>query len=116
MAAEIVYRQSISVAQKTKGTGPYGLGFNYVVEAAFALSQDFRGEDARSALEGALARIDHQALGVDLDLGFEPTSAQLCHYLRGEIEKNYAPGVLRLELRRGDGLVAAGALERIDNF
>ena len=108
MVQEAVFRKFISVGQKTTAdSSPYGQGFNYTVEAGFALSPGFDREACLKAFGKALAVIDHKALGVDVDLGVEPSSAELCLYLKEQIRKSYPPGVTSLKLYRGDGLAVA---------
>lgn len=100
MQKQIILSRDISVGQKTRESARFGDGFNYRVEAAFALD-DFDRERAEMALAAALNKIDHKALGVDVDLGFEPTSQNLCRFLADEIRKT-AP-LRALVLIRGDG-------------
>jgi hypothetical protein len=103
MKQEILLRKNISLGQKTSDSmGAFGDGFNYVVEAGFPLL-NFDRVRASVALEGALAKIDHKALGMDVDLGFEPTSEALVVFLAAEIERGY--GLSSFRLVRGDGRV-----------
>lgn len=100
MRKEIVLSRNISVGQKTKASSRFGDGFNYRVEATFLLD-GFNRVQAETALAEALKKIDHKALGVDVDLGFEPTSENLCRFLADEIRR--AAPLLSLALIRGDG-------------
>ena len=94
----IVLKRHISVSQKFSGSAAkFGEGFNYSVEATFPL-EDYNPEAASEALKNALAKVDHKALGLDVDLGFEPTSPALCAFLAREIV-----GLSFLRLVRGDG-------------
>jgi hypothetical protein len=99
---EIIFRKDIAVGQKTSSSGAYGDGYNYLIEAGFPMGSD-HGE-CLSHFLAALAKIDHKALGIDVDLGFEPTSQALCEFLMRELSSS---GATSLRMLRGDGLVCS---------
>ena len=105
MKSLILLRRHISVGQKTVDSSVHGAGFNYRIEASFMLSGTFERQVAAQELSAALARIDHRALGVDLNLGFEPTTTALCSFLAG-ILRTASPLLLKFRMVRGDGLTA----------
>jgi len=106
MKQEIVFKQHFATGQKTSGDSTrFGLGFNYTVEASFALTPGVDADHCIEALNKAVATVDHKALGVDASLGFEPTTANLCRHLSNQIREHYSPGA-HVRLIRGDGLVA----------
>ena len=98
----IFLARSIAVGQKS-GVHPslYGQGFNYWVEVGFALDHLFQSSTCNEMLDQILSLIDHRALGVDVDLGLEPTSSALCTWIQSEFEKRGKAVTLRLI--RGDG-------------
>jgi hypothetical protein len=105
MKQEIVFKQYFATSQKTSADSGFGLGFNYILEAYFALTPGMDTDQCLDALARAVATVDHKALGVDVNLGFEPTTANLCRYLSLEIKKHYGSGAF-VKLIRGDGLAA----------
>lgn len=101
LQTEISFSQFIAIGQKTStSTSQWGEGANYRVVL------DVRPEHepaARAGLGETLSQLDHRALGVDVDLGFEPTPTNLAEWIFKQIS-THAP-VLRVSLRRGDGRV-----------
>jgi len=63
----------------------YGQGVNYQFEVALDFHAGFSHERALRCLDEALSLIDHKALGVDVHLGCEPTSAALCSFIAQEL-------------------------------
>jgi hypothetical protein len=101
----MVLRRSIALGQKTESDGSkYGRGFNYIVEVSFELRPGAPVEQWRSAVDDVLPLIDHKALGVDVALDREPTTASIGKWLKGEVEARTGEKI-EVELRRGDGLV-----------
>ncbi len=95
--------RSMAVGQKSSSSaGDYGQGFNYRVEFGFA--PGFAPAKVELCLKEVLGRVDHRALGVDVDLGFEPTSVRLAAWLAQEVAAK-APELREVRLVRGDGLV-----------
>jgi hypothetical protein len=104
MQTRFYIRKSIAVGQKTAKTpSAYGQGFNYQVEVGFALDSTFCDTNTRLVAD-VLAAIDHKALGLDVALGFEPTSGRLCYWLASEIQKRTQCAEIQVRLVRGDGL------------
>jgi hypothetical protein len=104
MNQEIIFRKNIAVGQKSsEPSGPYGRGFNYVVEISFPLAPGFNSEPCLKAIDDVLSAIDHKALGVDVDLGVEPTSFNLCKYIAEEIKQHFGQSPVSVKMIRGDG-------------
>ncbi len=108
MTEEILLREFIAVSQKLKDDPqyPYGKGYNFTVEVAFRLSpentlKNINETRLRQRLRVVLGRLDHKALGLDVDFGFEPETAALCRFIFTELD---GLGVTRVALTRGDGL------------
>lgn len=91
MTTDFVFRHSIALAT-AEGPGPgRRRGFNAVVTVV-------ANEGASDAIRAWIARVDHGFLGLDLDLGFEPTLDALADDLLRAV-----PGARRVEIERGDG-------------
>lgn len=106
MPVQVRFRKFIAVGQKSKeDPGPYGQGYNYVVEAGFPWREDL--EPVQKAFAQVIKEVDHQHLGLDMHALQEPTTAHLCaFFIRRLTEEGMTPSAVRLE--RGDGLVAMG--------
>lgn len=97
----IYLQRFIALGQKTDHcSAQFGRGFNYHVEAGFPPG------NWAEVLDSVLSRLDHKALGVDFDLGVEPSSARVCDWIARELESKSGVRV-EVVLRRGDGLVVS---------
>ena len=106
MAVQVRLRKFIAVGQKSKDDpGPYGQGYNYVVEAAFAWSPDLA--HVRKSFADVLKEVDHRHLGLDVHLIEDPTTANLCQFIMQGLRERGVPA-LEVRLERGDGLIATG--------
>lgn len=105
MIEKIYFRNFISVAQKsTASSAQYGEGYNYWVETG--VKTPLRGDESlvQRKIKETVGRLDHKALGTDVDLGFDPTSVRLCEWLFEEIKRACAPEeVMEVRMLRGDG-------------
>jgi hypothetical protein len=57
-------------------------------------------DDAKTAAARVLAEIDHRALGVDVNLGVDPTLGELARWIGERLD---AYGVIEVRLVSGDG-------------
>ena len=96
---QTVYLRHLALAQKTTAAGsgsPFGQGFNYRLE----VTVEGAPLEFERRLEAVLTGLDHKALGVDVELGFEPSTAALARF----IAERLAPAPVReVYLARGDG-------------
>jgi hypothetical protein len=111
---KVFLRKFIAIGQKTQeDTESFGRGFNYWVEVGFPLSETFDRLLAARVIDDVLGQIDHKALGVDVDLGINPTSQNLCVWIANEIACRWSSkqrDQLEIRLLRGDGLVVHSQL------
>lgn len=104
MSVEFLLQKNISIGQKSKDqSGPYGQGFNYIVEATFLWSEDNR--PAEKHLATVLKAIDHRLLGIDNKDIADPTTANICAWIFERL-KECGSAVIQVRLLRGDGLEA----------
>jgi hypothetical protein len=98
-------RRFVSLGQKIsldRDSRPFGEGFNYWVEIGFP-QLNFCWEDLDRITSKILSRIDHKAIGLDVHLGFEPTTAALAVWLKQELEAATGISGVEVKLNRGDG-------------
>ena len=97
-----IFRRRLAIGRKTSRMAErWGQGANLGVEVHVALTGEAEREPAARAIGDALREIDHRALGVDVDLGYEPSGANLARFLRDRLHAG--PPVVRIECRLGDG-------------
>ena len=104
----IFLRRFIALGTKTKDSSSrFGEGHNFTVEVGFGV-QGSRDEARWSgALDIVMARIDHHAIGVDVELGFNPVPSALAEWIFKELKSLGVNEVREVRLIRGDGPVAA---------
>lgn len=109
MTTIIFFRRFIALGVKTKGSSSrFGEGHNFTIEAGFRVES--KGDEARliASLDRVLARIDHRALGVDVDLGLDPVPSALAEWIFKEHHgAERETSLCEVHMLRGDGLKAA---------
>lgn len=99
----VYFKKFIAVGQRTHAmTSPFGEGHNIHVEVGFPLPLKLEEIALNAEMDRVLKEIDHRALGVDLDLGFEPETTALARWIFERLSATVA--VADVRLIRGDGL------------
>lgn len=107
MTQEIFFRKFIAVGQKNSASvSSYGEGFNYWLEIGLRLTPDLISIEVQNKISEVVAQMDHRALGLDVKLGFEPTTAQLCAHVARKLRAVCGESGVKVRLIRGDELVA----------
>ena len=93
---------------KTKGSSSrFGEGHNFTVDAGFRVEAVSDEARLNASLNKVLARIDHRALGVDVDLGLDPVPSALAEWIFKELRAEGESSACEIQMIRGDGLKAA---------
>jgi len=88
----------MAIGQKTSSSkSPWGEGHNIRVDVGFL-------EPNLEALDVVLKKVDHRLLGVDVDLGVDPTLGALAEWIFSQLAESES--VVDVRLTRGDGLTA----------
>ncbi|MBX3022310.1 MAG: hypothetical protein KF799_11610 [Bdellovibrionales bacterium] len=103
MTPEIGQKFHISLALGPATTAPYGQGFNCVVEAYCRADSSAADPEIKKLIRQIVDRIDHRAVGVDVDLGIAPTLPALAEWLAEELITAGVHALTRVRLSRGDG-------------
>lgn len=104
MSCEIFLRQAMALGQKTSAdSSHYGQGHNYWVEVGWLTSEDIGL--ARRSMTTVVYRIDHHALGVDLDVIVDPSLESVAQWIFSELKTEHGSSPTQLRLCRGDGFV-----------
>jgi hypothetical protein len=103
MNRTIFFKSHMSVAQKTRASGPYGDGFNYHVEVGIHSHPGLDEKQIVRQIASVTSVLDHKALGVDFDLGQEPTGVALFLWLEDKLKSTLGLAFATLKLERGDG-------------
>lgn len=101
MTPEYLYRRHIALASNPSKDAPYGQGFNCVVEIACKPGLD--SKIVIRAFQQTLNRIDHKALGVDVELGVATSLPSLAQWLGRELAAAGIHTLQSLSFERGDG-------------
>ena len=86
--------QNIAIAQKINE------GHNVRVEVGFTGDE----HNAAAAITSVLKKIDHKALGLDVDLGFEPELTRLCPWVFQSLKESGLDSLIEVRMVRGDGV------------
>jgi hypothetical protein len=103
MNRTIFFRTAISVAQKTRESGSYGDGFNYHIEVGVSAHLGLDENLILRQIASVTGELDHKALGIDFDLGQEPTSVFLTQWLEARLKTAIGGAYASVRLIRGDG-------------
>lgn len=101
MNQKILFLHNVAIAIKTAQSGPFGEAFNCQIGIEVPLEQN---ERLRPVIKSIVGRLDHKALGVDLDLGIDLSGARLTRWLRDTIEQETGVLPVRVQILRGDGI------------
>lgn len=104
MTGTIFFRSHLSVSQKTAVSGAYGDGFNYHIEVGVRAHPGRDEAKTKALIASVTSQLDHKALGIDFDLGQEPTSIAVLKWLEARLRQVLGADFVELKLQRGDGL------------
>lgn len=97
----------MALGAKTKDSSSrFGEGHNYIVEVGANTQSSLDEARLSDQLKNVIARIDHRAIGVDVELGFNPVPSALAEWVLKELKSQGVSGVCEVRLIRGDGFVA----------
>jgi hypothetical protein len=97
MNTEFLYRKHISLALNPSSRAPYGQGANCWVEVVS------RAPFETGIADRVLARVDHKSMGVDFDLGEEPTLSGVAAWLARELRAAGLKDLAYVGMEAGDG-------------
>lgn len=104
----IFLRRFIALGTKTKDSSTrFGEGHNFIVEVGFAAQDSVHETRWSEQLDNVISRIDHHAIGVDVELGFNPVPSALAEWLFKELKRLGVDAVREVRLIRGDGPAVA---------
>lgn len=93
--------KSIALSVKLPGTGPYGRGFNCLVQVGVPMGER---DKLLRVWEEVLGRIDHRALGVDIALDVEMGRVHLLSHLRQQFQAALNVHDVQVSMEWGDGI------------
>ncbi len=99
MPQNYYFHQAVALSLKENNASPFGKAFNCKISVGVPLECH---EKAERAFKAVVGQVDHQAIGLDVDLGIEPSFENLVRWIYSAFELELGQAPVEVILERGD--------------